>query len=129
MDLKNTVFQTIYKTFVARYSVGSIVDFCEKFKGVHSMVFVDMLVAVSDPYMFRLLVMGRRSLTPTIANAASSVLPTTFAFFSCKSSHFSNTQSLPFLSSPPNCLGLTRTFTNPPTALHMDSPTSDHNPS
>ncbi|XWS65511.1 hypothetical protein CRYUN_Cryun05aG0119300 [Craigia yunnanensis] len=75
--------------------------------------------------------MEKRSLTPTTTIATASALPTAFAFSfsSCKSSHFPNTQSLHFLSSPPNHLGFTRTFTNPPTALHMNSPTSDHNPS
>ncbi|XWS49848.1 hypothetical protein CRYUN_Cryun12cG0038300 [Craigia yunnanensis] len=68
-----------------------------------------------------------RSLTPATASA----LPTAFAFSSssCKSSYFPNTQSLPFLSSLPNRSGLTRTFASPPTALHMDSPASGHNPS
>ncbi|XWS38459.1 hypothetical protein CRYUN_Cryun19dG0133000 [Craigia yunnanensis] len=79
-----------------------------------------------------------RSLTTATVIAAASALPIAFAFSSsssssssssCKSSHFPDTQSLPFLSSPPNRLGLTRTFTSPLTALHMDSSTSDHNPS
>ncbi|OMO89684.1 hypothetical protein CCACVL1_07688 [Corchorus capsularis] len=70
-----------------------------------------------------------RSLTTATTIAAASALPTAFAASSSssKSSHFQNTQNLPFLSSPPNRLGLTRTFTSPPTALHMDTPTSDHN--
>ncbi|XWS64318.1 hypothetical protein CRYUN_Cryun06bG0176000 [Craigia yunnanensis] len=65
-----------------------------------------------------------------IAIAAAFALPTAiaFSFSSCKSSNFPNTQSLIFISSPPNCLGLTRTFTSPPTALHMNSPTSNHKP-
>ncbi|XVF10719.1 hypothetical protein REPUB_Repub07fG0206700 [Reevesia pubescens] len=70
-----------------------------------------------------------RSLAPATAIAAASALPIAFAFSSSsgKSSHFPNTQNLSFLSSPPNHrLGLTRTFTTSPTALHMDSPTSDH---
>ncbi|XVF52770.1 hypothetical protein PTKIN_Ptkin05aG0045300 [Pterospermum kingtungense] len=76
-----------------------------------------------------------RSLTPATAIAATSALPTALAFSSSssssssKSSHFPSTQSLPFLSSPPNRLGLTTTFTGPPAALHMDSPASAHNPS
>ncbi|XP_007040053.2 PREDICTED: copper chaperone for superoxide dismutase, chloroplastic/cytosolic [Theobroma cacao] len=73
-----------------------------------------------------------RSLTTATAIAAASALPTAFAFSSSssfKSSNFSNTQSLSFLSSPTNRLGLTRTFASSPTALHMDSPTSDYNPS
>ncbi|KAK6263015.1 hypothetical protein QUC31_008831 [Theobroma cacao] len=73
-----------------------------------------------------------RSLTTATAIAAASALPTAFAFSSSssfKSSNFSNTQSLSFLSSPTNRLSLTRTFASSPTALHMDSPTSDYNPS
>ncbi|OMO81001.1 hypothetical protein COLO4_23814 [Corchorus olitorius] len=70
-----------------------------------------------------------RSLTTATTIAAASALPTAFAFSSSssKSSHFPNTQNLPFLSSQPNRLGLTRTFTSPLAALHMDTPTSDHN--
>ncbi|XP_021292151.1 copper chaperone for superoxide dismutase, chloroplastic/cytosolic [Herrania umbratica] len=74
-----------------------------------------------------------RSLTTATAIAAASVLPTAVALSSSsssfKSSNFSKTQSLCFLSSPTSRLGLTRTFTNSLTGLHMDSPTSDHNPS
>ena len=50
--MANTIFQTIYKTFIVGYSVGSIVDFCEKIKRVYSVVFVVMIVVVNDPYMF-----------------------------------------------------------------------------
>ncbi|XVF51605.1 hypothetical protein PTKIN_Ptkin04bG0197500 [Pterospermum kingtungense] len=73
-----------------------------------------------------------RSLNPATAIAAASALPIVFASSfssSRKSSHFPNSQTLQFLSSPPNRFGLTRTFTSSPTALHMDSPTSDRNPS
>ncbi|XVE57789.1 hypothetical protein DITRI_Ditri04bG0117900 [Diplodiscus trichospermus] len=80
-----------------------------------------------------------RSLTPATAIAAASALPAAFAFSSFssssppppsrKSSHLPYTLNLPFLSSPPNRLGLARTFTTSPSALHMDSPTSYQNPS
>ena len=50
--MDDTVFQTIYKPFVTRYKVRYVVDFCKKFKRVYSVVFVDMLVVVFDPYMF-----------------------------------------------------------------------------
>ena len=62
--MDNTIFQTISMPIVTGYSVGSVIDFCEKFKG-GSMVFVICLLVlvtgISDPYMFRLLVMGRWS--------------------------------------------------------------------
>ncbi|XVE64951.1 hypothetical protein DITRI_Ditri07aG0142600 [Diplodiscus trichospermus] len=73
-----------------------------------------------------------RLLTPATAITSASALPSAFAFSSSscsKSSYFPNTQSSPFLSSPPNRLVLTRTLASSPTALHMDSPASDHNPS
>ena len=47
--MDNTIFQTISMPFVTGYSVGSVIDFCEKFKG-GSMVFVDMFVGISDWY-------------------------------------------------------------------------------
>ncbi|KAG4188615.1 hypothetical protein ERO13_A08G176000v2 [Gossypium hirsutum] len=88
-----------------------------------------------------------RSLTPATAtaiaaasaSASASALPAAFVFSSSSSSssfsssrnssHFPNAKSLPFLSSPPNRLGLTRNFATSPTALNMDSPSTHHNPS
>ncbi|KAB2018188.1 hypothetical protein ES319_D08G212800v1 [Gossypium barbadense] len=81
-----------------------------------------------------------RSLTPAtaIAAASASALPAAFVFSSSSSSsssssrnssHFPNAKSLPFLSSPPNRLGLIRNFATSPIALNMDSPSSNHNPS
>ena len=72
------IFLSISKFFVARYRVESIVDFCDKFKGAYSMVFVDKLVALSDPYRFRLLVMERKStefeeLTTMVASLEPSI--------------------------------------------------------
>lgn len=58
-----------------------------------------------------------------------------FAFsslYSSQSSQFPKTQNLSFLSSTPNPsptrFGLVKNFANPPSALHMDAPTSDHKP-
>jgi copper chaperone for superoxide dismutase len=58
-----------------------------------------------------------------------------FAFsslYSSQSSRFPKTQNLSFLSSTPNPsptrFGLVKNFANPPSALHMDAPTSDHKP-
>ena len=39
----------------------TVVDTCEKLDGTHSIVFVDKLVDVNDPYDFKLLVMGKRN--------------------------------------------------------------------
>ena len=57
--MDNTIFQTIFKPFVAEYRVGSVVDFCEKFEGAY-WVFVNNIVAMNDLYGFRLLVMEMR---------------------------------------------------------------------
>lgn len=58
-----------------------------------------------------------------------------FAFsslYSSQSSQFPKTQNLSFLCSTPNPsptrFGLVKNFANPPSALHMDAPTSDHKP-
>ncbi|GLU05715.1 hypothetical protein SLE2022_227980 [Rubroshorea leprosula] len=74
-----------------------------------------------------------RALVATTTAAAASAVPAAFSLSSSsssssKSSHFPATNNLPFLSSPTNPLGLSRSFTGPPTALHMDAPTSDHKP-
>ena len=76
--MDDNVFLSISKTFVTGYRVGSIVDFCEQFKGAYSMGFVDKLVALSDPYRFRLLVMERKStefeeLTTMVASLEPSI--------------------------------------------------------
>ncbi|KAK9927392.1 hypothetical protein M0R45_024576 [Rubus argutus] len=70
-----------------------------------------------------------RSLATTTAIAASA-LPAVFALSSSSQSfRFPKPQNLSFLSSPnPKPLFLTTSFTNSPSALHMDAPTSEQNP-
>ncbi|XP_039035292.1 copper chaperone for superoxide dismutase, chloroplastic/cytosolic-like [Hibiscus syriacus] len=80
------------------------------------------------------------SLTHITAIAAASVPPphaglSLSSFFSssspssCKLFRFPNTRSLPFLSSSPNRLGLTRNYITSSAALNIDYPPSHHNPS
>ncbi|KAJ7952412.1 Superoxide dismutase [Quillaja saponaria] len=74
---------------------------------------------------------------------AASAIPAAFAFSNLssssssstsysQSSQFSKTHNLSFLSTTPtlnsNRLGLVKTFANPPSALHMDAPTTEHRP-
>lgn len=72
--------------------------------------------------------------TTTTAIAAASAVPAAFALASSSSSSSSKSQSFPIsrnlsiLSSPPNQLGLSRSFAGPPAALQMDAPTSDQKP-
>ena len=56
--INNNVLEFISRPFINGYWFGSVDDAYDKLEGAYSIVFVDKLVDINDPYGFRLLVMG-----------------------------------------------------------------------
>ena len=58
---QTSIMEEFYKKFEVNSKTLIVVDVCEKLDRAYSLVFMDKLVDVNDPYSFRLLVMGKRN--------------------------------------------------------------------